>query len=399
MGKARQKKRRGNLQTPRFEITVVLGVGHGEASLDAEVEIAKSAVLYADHVRIASPRLFAVIAAMELSTVTPQTLSKALKRAVRHGGDTLRPVAEDAQAIWEALDALPPRHALTAAERKEKTALLRNFNQGLEGLRTTARRNLDECLATPLIPAINAGLISLDPLVSEEESFDDLPDDLLLQRYVDRVKSTLADQRTYPLFDATTAHLADLGVEAGEFSRSNRFNLRALNAASGTGLVERLPSFDGADMSEIVDIRKELDAPLARFRRSVEETASDLPESPADPDFEPSLDHLWLTKVSPAIEEIRERVQQDASLRRLSMRALPAAAGQVAAVGGLSATGLAIAAASHPNYIWAALAASVSVGPTIASVASERSRALNQAQNMPFYFLYRSGVSLERRRR
>lgn len=121
----RMKQRRGKptrtaRETPSLNMFAVVGTGDGDASVKQEVEVCKSALLYADHVTIASPRMFGVAAALGIVSVTPQTFKRVMGQAVRQGGDSLRSSAETVRVFSEALDAFPPRHALTPHQRQEK---------------------------------------------------------------------------------------------------------------------------------------------------------------------------------------------------------------------------------------------------------------------------------------
>ncbi len=93
---------------------------------------------------LASPRLFALVAAMGVVSVTPQTFREVMNRALRDGGEAMREAAESTRQLGEALDAFPSRHELNPSQRREKTSLLRRFDQDLDGLRGTARKKISE---------------------------------------------------------------------------------------------------------------------------------------------------------------------------------------------------------------------------------------------------------------
>lgn len=391
MGKrAKRRPISSAAKTPQLEIVAVLGVGHGGAELDQELAICRSALLYADHVTLASPRLFALVAAMGIVSVTPQTFREVMNRAVRDGGDAMREAAESTRQLGEALDALPSRHELNPAQRREKASLLRRFDQDLGGLRETARKNISELGGDELILAIQEGVLTLEPLVHAEEEFDDLPTDVLLGRYVDVVSRSLAGGQNYPLFDASTGDLARLGLDAGYFTRTEATLARSKNAAAGTGFIDRLPSFPFADMSEVLDIRQELRAPLGRFRKAVSGLSSGLDVPPEDAEFSAVLNARWIQDVQPALDEIEERIQQDASLRTLTGKFTAGVVDPLKSA--LPAAGLGSLSFAAGIDAWMGAAAVIGAAGAAPAVKAfqERRKAMRDIEKQPYYFLYKT---------
>lgn len=376
--------------TPQLEIVAVLGVGHGGASLDQEVAICRSALLYADHMTLASPRLFALVAAMGIVSVTPQTFRDVMNRAVRDGGDAMRAAAESTRQLGEALDALPSRRELNSSQRREKASLLRRFDQDLGSIRETARKNISELGGDELILAIQEGALTLEPLVYDDEEFDELPTGVLLGRYVEVVSRSLSTGQNYPLFDASTGDLARLGLEAGYFTRTQSTLARGKNAATGTGVIDRLPSFPFADMSEVLDIRKELHAPLGRFRKAVACLSSEIDVAPEDAEFNAILNARWIQDVQPALDEIEERIQQDASLRALTGKFAAGVVDPLRSV--VPAAGLGSLSFASGVDAWmgaAAVIVAAGAAPTVKAF-QERRKAMRDIEKQPYYFLYKT---------
>ncbi|WP_412734282.1 hypothetical protein [Krasilnikovia sp. MM14-A1259] len=337
---------------------------------------------------LASPRLFALVAAMGIVSVTAQTFHDVMKRAVRDGGETMRAATEPVRELSEALDSLPSRHELSPSQRREKASLLRRFDQGLDDIRETARKNIAELGGDELILAIQEGVLTLEPLVHTEEEFDDLPSDVLLERYVDVVDRSLSAGQSYPLFDASTGDLARLGLEAGYFTRTEATLARGKNAAAGTGFIDRLPSFPFADMSEVLDIRQELRAPLGRFRKVVAGLSSGFDVPPEDPEFGAVLNARWIQEVQPALDEIEERVRQDASLRALTGKFTAGVVDPLKSA--LPAAGLGSLSFAAGMDAWlgaAAVIGAAAAAPTVKAF-QDRRKALREIEKHPYFFLY-----------
>ncbi len=350
----------------------------------------KSVLLYADHVTIASPRLFAVVASLGIVAVTPQTFAKVMARAVRDGGETMRGAADMVREFSDALEAMPPRHALTPEQRKSKAGLVRQIDRAMDSLRATSAENLTSAGADPLIRAVQEGLVTLEPLTRQDEEFDELPEDLLLSRYIEVVDAALGDPSSYPLFDDTTGHLAHLGLEAGFFTRSDMVRERGTTAATGAGLTGRLPNFPLADMSEIIDIRKTLRIPLERFRQAVRKLAVDIQLPAEDPNFGAVLDDRWLHEVQPAIDEIEERIRQDVSLRALTGQFIAGAFDPMRnALPAAGVATLAMSAGSGKMLAAAAAVAAAGVTPAVKAL-QQRQKASRDIARGQYYFLYKA---------
>jgi hypothetical protein len=76
-----------------------------------------------------------------------------------------------------------------------------------------------------------------------------------------------------------------------------------------------------APLDEVVDLRRDLDEPLDRYRHKVSHLRSELRTGPFDEHIEAELDAVWRAEVDPAIAEIR-RAMADHGLIREILRSL-----------------------------------------------------------------------------
>jgi hypothetical protein len=81
--------------------------------------------------------------------------------------------------------------------------------------------------------------------------------------------------------------------------------------------ITRVPTFPQASVAEILDIRGELSAPLARFRAAVGRFATGVASGAHDADFAAEVADFYLEEVEPALQEIREAVESNAYPKRL----------------------------------------------------------------------------------
>jgi hypothetical protein len=144
----------------------------------------------------------------------------------------------------------------------------------------------------------------------------------------------------------------------------------------------RLPAFPKASISEILDIRNELQAPLVRFRAGMAELGKVIESAAFDEGFAEQLDELYRAKVEPAILEIEEQVRTNTYLRVLVGEAIGDSKTLLA---GLIGFGIA-EATDIPHLIVAGTAASQAI---LKSTWTKHQNA-RKISEKELYFLYRT---------
>jgi hypothetical protein len=137
---------------------------------------------------------------------------------------------------------------------------------------------------------------------------------------LDLIGEAVADGETNPLFDQMSGDLLRTGVEAGVVSPSESGIARGRHSGLASDLLRRLPLFEKATVQEILDIRRELENPLIRFRGAVIEISEGIRSAAWDEDFPSDADMAFRKEVEPAILEIEEAVQDNGSLSSLLLK-------------------------------------------------------------------------------
>lgn len=246
--------------------------------------------------------------------------------------------------------------------------------------------------------AMEAGLLTIDPLPDiDVRHIGDESDDDIAARYFTRVQHTLTSQNTYPLFDTTTNNLVNLGVEEGIFSPSPSARRRGRDASLAAGLFDRLPNFDHANMSEILDIRQELRDPLHRFRQGVRQLTKDIDIAPEDPQFGHEIDEAWATTVAPALAEIEATIEENSSLRE-KVRRMTSDPAALTGLVGIAGLGIAAGPASAlPSAVALMLSSTAAVvGGSLAALRTDLAQqaAREAITKTQFYFLYGINTAL-----
>ena len=157
-------------------------------------------------------------------------------------------------------------------------------------------------------------LISLaNGSITSEETLSKVVMDYILAVY-DSVSKGL----TYPLFDDKTGEAIRLGIEGGLMLPSQARIKQGKEAGLAANLLERLPLFEEASVAEILDIRRELEAPLIRFRNAINIYSEEIKTASWDSDFPIEADHVFRHKIEPAVLDIEDAVKSSKSLTSLA---------------------------------------------------------------------------------
>lgn len=305
----------------------------GRRALDQDTELTKAALLYADEVELVSlsvsmfDELRQIIDAGELggygllASLDDDTINYL---ATRSGSEnTLPPNWRETLAAAltvppEALEALGIEGADQLRELRDVAAEHgRRTQQDMTNL-------LDEQGATELVTAIKSGAIKLAELgVSPSSTLR--PSDLdptdstevQMWNWIDALVARLTDKETRLLFDRQAGSLIQSMLDDGMIP-SNPQGLRlAAQAALGAGFTGRLPAFPTAKMDELLDLRKELALPLARYRGAVARFSKEMPQVVGENlDFE--VEQLWIETVKPALLGLEDEMADHGLVRELA---------------------------------------------------------------------------------
>jgi hypothetical protein len=89
-------------------------------------------------------------------------------------------------------------------------------------------------------------------------------------------------------------------------------------SALATDVLRRLPLFEDASVSEILDIRRELQTPLIRFRRAIMDYAGKIKSASWDEDFSIEAEAVFRHDIEPSVLEIEDAIKTNPSLLSLA---------------------------------------------------------------------------------
>jgi hypothetical protein len=359
---------------------------------EREVQVAKSAVLYADKVIMYSPALESVRMMFQF-----EAGSQAADMVVEFvKGFTRGSKTKNARNLRQRLAEL--RAPLTQSE-------IDNLLEGASEF-FPEMLNFRDFTQDPLLsPAILAGYLEVQDLsagsltklreikpggpdspANDAEWHDAIGElwDRIMQLRLTAAVSSFARLDRYPIADFS-------GVTIGRrLPASNSTESRASHVDLGMRVMQRLPGFERATMAEIVDIRRALERPLVRFRGEMVDLTKEVSASSASKDLDRAISDYWNASVRPKLLEIAELVEEDKYLRQLAGKVI---SDPKAALGGASGALIGVAIGA-PKPLVAALGASLGTVIVGLQAAWEVMAKRRGVATRNLYFIYEVGRRL-----
>lgn len=369
-----------------------------QIDLNSDLSMVKAALLYGDKVTLCSPISAVLLGAIALTNPPDNERLYLFKKFAAWGliGE------EDQSKLEKILD-----HHDSAWRRrysKKGQAELRKFKSILDEVWNSivipeVNRKMSEIGVDGISQALHSGLLEMHTFgtgVEELLSGDDYKD--FAWEYVDAVAGSLADAKTYPLFDEDTANLIGAAIMAGKIPISSSGVSRSKEIRLAADLFNRLPLFPGATVKEVLDIRRELETALIRFRAAVIAFSEKIKNAAWDADFSMDAEQVFARDVAPEILNIEAAVKSNAFLSALTLQFSEKAV-QLGGVvtGSVALSGLAVKMSNLPLLDVAALA----VGPLLAAAGITHSAfrkwksEIESTEQNNLFFYYRAGQLLE----
>jgi hypothetical protein len=297
-------------------LEVVVGASPAGPNLFPEIRLIKPALLYADRVRVFSPMasmLSGLALAAEAEGVDRARVMIALAEAAGTPLDVQTMKIAETLIGFDSLPRAERRRILGGKGSKDVRRLVDQLNAAWEELRRKVSEQMEQAGAGELATAVESGFVEIEPLLDEDRG--ELED--LFEEFVLKLASVLAEGRAFPLFDDRTGSLVAAGVAEGLFAPSAESLRRGKEMGAAAQFMSHLPAFPPATIGEVLDIRDDLREPLIRFRSAMVKIARLLDSAPYEEDFTLQVESIRREEVVPAVQEIQERVRDNAFLRQL----------------------------------------------------------------------------------
>lgn len=251
----------------------------------------KAALLYADKVKLCSPAVNIVAGVMQATVLPTDELLLIYSNAT--GDSRINNFLETKRSL------LKKKHR-TRQEILAVKQIEHLYNQMAETSRGYFEKLADDTKIEQIVKLVELGLVEVEPIewVGNEEA---------VQQYFNAVAGAVLSGKTYPLLDDTTGDLVRQAIKERKIVLpSDAHGSRAQNASLVAQLFESLPLFDAASIDEIIDIRKELDRYLVRFRSAIMEYSAQIKGLPWEAGFETELQDLYDRLIRPALMNLEE---------------------------------------------------------------------------------------------
>lgn len=318
----------------RFVVGSAGGGEEGNPNFDLghELDLVKAALLYADRVELVSAGSSLLYGFVTLSGVPPaERLAVVRRHAPTNAGFRL---PEEQLEKMDLIMAGGPdvRQALGERRLAEVQGQLQAVvDQGWDEIKQDVERRFEAYNAKGLEDAVRSGLLdlhtfeghTLDGMLSmaaEGFTVEAAVDDILWE-YVGRAQIAM-DGDGYPLFDDLIGRLVNEAVRNGLIDPSPGAVHRGRHGGLSGDLLPRLPLFEEATVAEVLDIRRELEAPLAGFRGAVSDFSAQIRSAAWEPGFAGEADVLFRETVEPEVDRIEDEIRENRSLAELARRVL-----------------------------------------------------------------------------
>jgi hypothetical protein len=259
-----------------------------------------------------------------------------------------------------------------------------------------------------LMAAIRAGAVDVAPL-GERTSTDhaaravmtattpreDRRLDPVFGGFIEKVVDIVCAADGFPLLDADAVGLMQSMERESLVVFDGSAAARSSEVDAATRFMAFLPYFPEMPFDEVLDLKRDLAPPLARFRGEMVRLAQGFGR-PLDATFVTDVEDAWRQSVAPALADIREALADHGLLRDVASVARGDVTRLISEAGG-------ILAASHANLVnlsnllTMGAAAAVPTLHTLGKAVNQRMATERDVERQGFYFLHRVGEASLRR--
>jgi hypothetical protein len=202
----------------------------------------------------------------------------------------------------------------------------------------------------------------------------------LIDTYIQEVTAELSLDDGYLLVDEMASQLIERLVNEGKVQVRGLERSRRKQASFAQHFLARLPSFPGASIDEILDIRKDLSASVIYFRSEMIALSEEFGNADDTELTLGDIDESWKMTIAPALQNIESRVEE-LKLPKQFRRNLATSS----ALPGLSIVVFGFMTGEPVADAGGAIAA---LAPVVLKSLSDRKDARRELETYPFYFLH-----------
>jgi len=284
--------------------------------VDKELQYIKSALLYADNITLISPLVYMYT---QLSTkdalIDERTSIRIMEFLLPFCEERIPQTVAECRGLLDQFKSIINSKQYKALPMVNKIGIKKELSESASKIDSV----LCEMIGQEKVSEIDTLLKSKRlKLYKFEHSLADV--DGCITEYFKRLRSALRE--SYPLFDELSNSIMVGAMNAQIIQLSDAERKKITHAGVSDNLIQRLPSFEMASVDEILDIRKELDSSLVRYRAKILGYSETIQSLPWDESFKDECTELYYKEVAPAVEEIAELTKENSFIKNLGYSAI-----------------------------------------------------------------------------
>lgn len=303
----------GKMHSKNFHITI--GSSSEKPNFDNDLRLVKSSLLYADKIKLCSP---ISSEALRYLTITEESNPKKQLEFLKSFSSYFmnNEVSQNFLNDVAGYEKMLQRKHLNSNQLIVKI----NFEKLLKRVFLPVKEKFLETAENlgmkPLLPLIESKILEIHPL-GVQTKFDY---DKSMKELVKFLGQTISDYNTYPLFNDEIGNLVKLGIKEDKIKVSEHGIARGKHSALAVNLLERLPLFDEAEINEVLDIKRELERPLKRFRSAMIKFSEGIKNASWDEEFSYDAEIIFIREIEPAILDIEDAIKSNNYLANLTRK-------------------------------------------------------------------------------
>ncbi len=365
-------------------------------NLDREMEYIKSALLYADTVSLISPMAYIFYQLTDEKNQNNERAALQLIYKVLPFCQIVNPrLCQQYEPVLKEFEKIVLGKQYRSIPMVLKLKIKKTLNEFAVSINDILMQRIGNSVCEDITLLVKQKKIILHKF---EHSLADANGCVL--EFFQKLKSSIS--HSYPLFDQESNDLMGAAIQSGIIDMSKIDKYKATHAGIADKILTRLPSFEYASIDEILDIRKELENSLIRFRSKMLQYTDNIQSLPWDKNFESECYLLYDKEIAPTILEIDELTRDNNFIKNLGIKTFTdetimqnicglvisvAAAGAIASFSDIIATDIAVLTTGEA---WAS--------SKIASTFNDYIKNSKDITRKDLYFYYKAGKRLTRKR-
>ena len=375
-----------------FDFTIA--IAPKDTKIDRELQYIKAALLYADKITLISPAAYFY---SQMQDKMDSMDIRKLTQLIEYIAPLVK--GKDPSLFYELDQLISQLRPWVRSKGKYRSIPILSrmeFKKFLISTCDELKHSLEEAMGLEESQELQA-LLRSDRVVLKEFEHDLSDADGMVAEYFAVLRKAV--QNSYPLFDEQSNDLMGAAVRSNIVKLSDIDQRKITHAGFSDNIVQRLPSFDQAPVDEILDIRKELDPSISRFRSKMISYSDTLQTMPWDKDFESECSMLYYQEVAPAITEVDELSKDNSFLKNLGGKLIMdkdfmTTAGQLAI--SVAAGGVIQKFAETASATPAIITGGVWAAQKLKSAYDEYAENKKVIQRKDLYFYYQAGKKLSK---